>query len=149
MSSRCEVLIRILALLQRKMFIETKNRTLKYLKWHYSTVRSMKKGCSVDGGQGICLLFSSLPWGIRRLNGPHPWEFAIQGKKMLVPGVSVGWGVVGGGAGHRWNWLMHNDFHFCNVKIDNFATSIKYLTHPFWWMILFFQGLSFIFTTLT
>ena len=42
MSSRREVLIRILALLQRKMLIETKNRTLKCLNWHYSTVRSME-----------------------------------------------------------------------------------------------------------
>ena len=42
MSLRREVLIRILALLQRKTLIETKNRTLKWLKRHYSTVRSMK-----------------------------------------------------------------------------------------------------------
>ena len=42
MSPRREVLIRILALLQRKTLIETKNRTLKCLKRHYSTVRSMK-----------------------------------------------------------------------------------------------------------
>lgn len=34
-------------------------------------------------------------------------------------------------AGCKWNGLMHNDFHFCNVKIDNFATCIKYLTDPF------------------
>ena len=39
---RREVLIRILALLQRKMSIETKNRTLKCLKWHYLTVRAMR-----------------------------------------------------------------------------------------------------------
>ena len=37
MSSRREVLIRV-ALLQRKTLIDTKNRTLKCLKWHYSTV---------------------------------------------------------------------------------------------------------------
>ena len=42
MSSRREVFIRILALLQRKTFIETKNHTLKCLKQDYSTVRSMK-----------------------------------------------------------------------------------------------------------
>ena len=35
MSSRREVLIRILALLQRKTLLETKNRTLKCLKRHY------------------------------------------------------------------------------------------------------------------
>ena len=42
MSSRREVLVRILALLQRKTLIETKSRTLKCLKRHYSTVLSMK-----------------------------------------------------------------------------------------------------------
>ena len=35
-------IVRILALLQRKTLIETKNRTLKCLKWNYSTVQSMK-----------------------------------------------------------------------------------------------------------
>ena len=47
MSSRREVLIRILALLQRKTLIETKNRTLKCLKWLYLTVRSMKNVASL------------------------------------------------------------------------------------------------------
>ena len=65
-----------------------------------------KKCCSVDGGWGICPLFSSPPRGIWRLKSPHPWEFAIQGKKMLMPG-----GQPGGGGGERagrsWNWLMH------------------------------------------
>ena len=42
MSSRREVLIRILALSQRKMLIDTKNHILKCLKWHYLTVHSMK-----------------------------------------------------------------------------------------------------------
>ena len=44
MSSWLGVLVRILALLQRKTFIiiETKNRKLKCLKWYYSTVRAMK-----------------------------------------------------------------------------------------------------------
>ena len=42
MSSRREVFIRILALLQRKTLLETKNRTLKCLKRHYSTVQSVK-----------------------------------------------------------------------------------------------------------
>ena len=40
MSSRREVLIRILALLQRKTLIETKNRILKCLKRHYLNVRT-------------------------------------------------------------------------------------------------------------
>ena len=42
MSLRREVLIRILVLSQKKTLTETKDRTLKCLKWHLSTVRSMK-----------------------------------------------------------------------------------------------------------
>ena len=37
--------------------------------------------CSVDGGRGICPLFSSPLRGIWQLKSPHPREFAIQGKK--------------------------------------------------------------------
>ena len=99
MSSRREVLIRILALLQGKTFIETKNRRLKCLKWHYSTVGSMKKGCS-----GIFPLFSSPPRGIRQLKSRQPREFAIQGKNANARGSARGGG--GGEAGLRWNWLM-------------------------------------------
>ena len=40
-----------------------------------------EKCCSVDGGRGICPLFSSPPRGIWQLKSPHPREFAIQGKK--------------------------------------------------------------------
>ena len=37
--------------------------------------------CCVDGGRGICTLFSSPPRGIWQLKSPHPREFAIQDKK--------------------------------------------------------------------
>ena len=40
-----------------------------------------EKFCSVDGGRGICPLFSSPPRGIWQLKSPHPREFAIQGTK--------------------------------------------------------------------
>ena len=42
--------------------------------------------CSVDGGRGICPLFSSQP----QLKRPHPWTFAIQGIKMVMPGDQPG-----------------------------------------------------------
>ena len=45
-----------------------------------------KKCCSVDGGRDICPLFSSPPRGIWQLKSPHPWEFAIQGKKNANAG---------------------------------------------------------------
>ena len=40
-----------------------------------------EKCCGVNGGRGICPLFSSPPWGIWQLKSPHPREFAIQGQK--------------------------------------------------------------------
>ena len=49
-----------------------------------------EKCCSVDGGRGICSLFSSPPRGIWQLKSPHPREFAIQGKKNLMPGGQPG-----------------------------------------------------------
>ena len=55
-----------------------------------------EKCCRVDGGQGICPLFSSAPLGIWQLKSPQPREFAIQGKKMLMAEVSPG-GERGGG----------------------------------------------------
>ena len=74
------------------MMMKQKNSTLKCLKWHSPTVRSMKKGCSVDGGQGSCPLFSSPPLGIWQLKSPHPREFAIQGKKNANGGQPGGGG---------------------------------------------------------
>ena len=60
-----------------------------------------EKCCSVDRGQGISPLFSSPPQGIWQLKSPHPWQFAIQGKKkMLMPGGQPE-GVLGA-AGNNW-----------------------------------------------
>ena len=50
MSLRCEVLIRI---------AQTKNRTLKNSKWHYSVVRLMKNVAVLNRGCGICPLLLS------------------------------------------------------------------------------------------
>ena len=52
MSSRREVLIRILALLRRKTLIETKNLTLKCLKLHYLTVQMLIPRGQSGGGRG-------------------------------------------------------------------------------------------------
>ena len=54
-----------------------------------------KKCCTVDGGRGICPLFSSPPRGIWQLKSPHPREFAMQGKKNANARGSALWG--GGG----------------------------------------------------
>ena len=82
MSSRREVLIRILVLLQKKTLTETKNRKLKCLKWHYLTVQSMKNvAVLTEDGAFFCLFFWSPSRGIWQLKSPQPWQFAIQGKK--------------------------------------------------------------------
>ena len=52
-----------------------------------------EKCFSVEGGRGICPLFSSPPRRIWTLKGPHPREGA---KKMLMPRGQPGGG--GGGA---------------------------------------------------
>ena len=52
----------------------------------------MKKCCSVDGGRGICPLFSFPPRGIWQLKSPYPREFAIQDKKTADARGSAGWG---------------------------------------------------------
>ena len=54
-----------------------------------------EKCCSVDGGRGICPLFSSPPRGIWQLKSPHPREFAMQGKKNANARGSA----LGGGGG--------------------------------------------------
>ena len=84
MSLRREVLNRIIALLQRKMLIETKNRTLKCIKRHHSTVRSTKNVAVLTEDGAFALLFR-----------PHPGEFAVQGKKKNANAR----GSAGGGGG--------------------------------------------------
>ena len=60
MSSWREVLIRI-ALLQRKTLIETKKRSLKCLKWHYSTLRSIKNVAVLMEDGAFALFFRPHP----------------------------------------------------------------------------------------
>ena len=78
MSSQREVLIRILALLQRKTLLETKKCTLKCFKTALFDCAISEKCCNVDGGQGICPLFPS--------HGNLPSNV----KKMLMPGGQPG-----------------------------------------------------------
>ena len=70
------------ALLQTQTLIETKKSHIKMLKMALLDDCAINEKCyGVDGGRGICPLFSSPPRGIRQLKSPRPWEFAIQGKK--------------------------------------------------------------------
>ena len=85
MSLGREVFIRILALLQRKTSIETKNCTLKCLKWHYLTE---------DGA--FALFFSPHSGGggggLTAEESPPPGICYPRPKKMPIPGVSPGGG---------------------------------------------------------
>ena len=130
MSSQREVLIRILALLQRKTLIETKNRTLKCLKWHYSPVWSMKNVAVLTGDGAF---FLSPPRGIWQLKSSHPREFAIQGKKNAY----ARWGGGGGACGIDWCiTLLYTIFDrkstpFAYLVLRNFTT-FTYLSVEIW-----------------
>ena len=93
MSSRREVLIRILALLQRKTLIETKNRTLKCLKRHYSTVRSMKNVAVLTEDGAFALLSRPHPGDLTAQETPPPGICHQRQKKCQCPGVSPGRGL--------------------------------------------------------
>ena len=96
MSSRLEVLVRILALLQRKALTETKSRTLKCLKWHYSTGRSMKNVTALTEDGVFALFFRPHPGGFDSSRVPTPGNFPSKAKKLLMPGGQPG-GVLGAG----------------------------------------------------
>ena len=87
-------IIRILALLQRKMLIGTKNRTLKYLKWNYSTVLSMKNVAVLTGDGAFALFFRPHPEGFDSSKVPTPGNLPSNAKKYQCLEVSPG-GVLG------------------------------------------------------
>ena len=80
MSLRREVLIRILVLLQRKTLIETKNYPLKCLKWHYSTVQSMKNVAVLTEEGAFALFFRPHPGGFDNSRVPTPGNFPFKAK---------------------------------------------------------------------
>ena len=80
-SLRLEVLIRIIALLQRKTLIETKNCTLKCLKRHYSSVRSMKNVAVLTEDGAFALFFRPHPGGFDSSRVPTPRNLPSKAKK--------------------------------------------------------------------
>ena len=122
MSSRREVLVRILALLQRKTLIETKSRTLKCLKWHYLTVRSMKNVAVLTEDGAFALFFRPHPGEFDSSRVPTPGNLPSKAKKMLMPGGQPG-GVLGAG-GIDWciKKKFRGIFYFLYVKSSQFFT---------------------------
>ena len=102
MSSR-GVLIRIIALLQRKTLIETKNRTLKCLKWQYSTVPSMKNVVVLTEDGAFALFFRPHPGEFDSSRVPTLGNLPSKAKKMLMPGGQPGRG------GRRWEQVELTD----------------------------------------
>ena len=83
---------RILALLQRNTLIETKNRTLKCLKWHYSTVRSMKNVAVLTEDGALALFFRPHPGGFDSSRAQPPGICHPRQKKKTMPPAGRGWG---------------------------------------------------------
>ena len=97
MSSRREVFIRILALLRRTAFTETKNRTLKCLKRHYSTVRSIKNVAVLTEDWAFALCFRPRPGAFDSSRVPTPGNLPSKAKQILKLGGQSGGGGGGGG----------------------------------------------------
>ena len=125
MSSRLEVLVIILALLQRKTLIEAKSRTLKCLKWHYSTVRSMKNVAVLKEDGAFALFFRPHPGGFDSSRVPTPGNLPSKAKKLLMPGGQSG-GVLGAG----WNWLVHKILKISYVRCRFVKFDIYFLGLP-------------------
>ena len=92
MSSRREVLIRMLALLQKKTLIKPKYRPLKCLKRHYLTLRSMKNVSVLTEDRAFALFFRPHPGGFDSSRVPTPGNLPSKGKKKLIPGGQPGGG---------------------------------------------------------
>ena len=97
MSSRRKILIRIPALLHRKTLIETRNRTPKCSKWHYSTVRSMKNVAVLTEDGAFALFFRPHPGGFDNSRVPTPGNLPSKAKKVFMPGGQPGAGGLGAG----------------------------------------------------
>ena len=70
-----------IALLQGKTLIEIKNRTLKCIKWHYSTVRSMKNVAVLTEDEAFALFFRPHPGGFDSSRVPTPGNLPSKAKK--------------------------------------------------------------------
>ena len=128
MSSRREVLIRILALLQRKTLIEAKNRTLKCLKRHYSTVRSVKNVAVLTEEWAFAVFFRPRPGDLTAQESPPPGICHPREKKCQCPEFSPGGGG-GWGARRRWNRRMHkyyfNLYEFLKRRIQELKGKLE------------------------
>ena len=92
-------IVRILAPLQRKTLIETKNRTLKCLKWNYSTVQSMKNVTVLTEDGAFAPFCVSTPGDLTAQKSPPPGIFHPMQKNANARGSTRKGGGGGGGRG--------------------------------------------------
>ena len=126
MSLRCEVLIRI---------AQTKNRTLKNSKWHYSVVRLMKNVAVLNRGCGICPLLLSFfirtPGDLTVPESPPPGFCHPRQKNANALGSAL-WGKRGWAQLELTNALSYTargSWLMCNILIFGFKKSEKFKTH--------------------
>ena len=119
MSSQREVLMIILALLQRKTLIETKNSKLKFLKRHYSTVLVVV----LTEDNAFALLFRPHPGAFDSSKVPTPGKLPSKAKNILMPGGEPG-GVKLGAAGI--DWCISHIFFRSAILRKLFGISFSY-----------------------
>ena len=146
-SSGSEVLA-IIALLQRQMYTETTNCTLKCLnKWHFSSVRSVKISSILIEGGALTLFFRPRGRGIWQLKCPSPppppkkkgggggGRRRKERQKRVYPGVSP-WKEGMSAAGTDWCIILikkkYRTFGFCMIwrNIMQISESVVHRGRP-------------------
>ena len=126
MSLRREVLIRIIALLQKKTLIETKNCTLKCLKRHYSTMRSMKNVAVFTEDGAFALFFRPSPGGFDSSRVSTPGNLPSKANKNVnARGSARGrWGGGGVLSAAGIDWCIKGEKRgWPKIKLDTFTFS--------------------------
>ena len=111
---------------ERKTLIETKNHTLKFLKRHYSTVRSMRNVAVLTEDGAFALLFRSRPGGFDSSRFPTPGQLPSKAKRMLMPVGQPGGGGRGGLVAAGIDWYISHSFFRTAILRKFFGIRFSY-----------------------
>ena len=134
MSLRREVVNRIIALLQRKALIETKNRTLKCLKRHHSTVRSTKNVAVLTEDGAFALLLRPYLGGFDSSRAPTPGNLLSKAKKRWLGAAGIDWCINGKRTSIRYVRIGKTGLAFWNIRLSrefSSGTNQKNVYHVF------------------
>ena len=134
MSLRREVVNRIIALLQRKALIETKNRTLKCLKRHHSTVRSTKNVAVLTEDGAFALLLRPYLGGFDSSRVPTPGNLLSKAKKRWLGAAGIDWYINGKRTSIRYVRTGKTGLAFWNFRLSrefSSGTNQKNVYHVF------------------